>query len=133
MWSAASYDGGGEEEEVVEVVEEVGIVDDAAIKAQREAAEKLAAAREYAIGRDQFITAAVDPGNMPESSTVELFSNDVWYRDAVFPITTITVKPKDESFDFHFEFSADEVRIQGKKKNKRENVVVVEFTQICSI
>ena len=62
MWSAESYDGGGEEEEVVEVVEEVGIVDDAAVKAEREAAEKLAAAREYAIGRDQFITAAVDPG-----------------------------------------------------------------------
>ena len=46
----------------MEVVEEVGIVDDAAVKAEREAAEKLAAAREYAIGRDQFITAAVDPG-----------------------------------------------------------------------
>ena len=38
MWSAASYDGGGEEEEVVEVVEEVGIVDDAAIKGLRQSA-----------------------------------------------------------------------------------------------
>jgi hypothetical protein len=37
-----------------------------------------------------------------------MFSNDVWYRDNVFPTTTITLKPEDESFDFHFEFASDE-------------------------
>ena len=26
----------------------------------------------------------------------------------MFPVTTITIKPMDESFDFHFEFAADE-------------------------
>ena len=57
---------------------------------------------------DQFITRSVDPGILPPKSSTEMFSNDVWYRDAVFPTTTITVKPKDESFDFHFEFASDE-------------------------
>ena len=50
----------------------------------------------------------MDPGILPPKSSTEMFSNDVWYRDAVFPTTTITVKPKDESFDFHFEFASDE-------------------------
>ena len=64
------------EEKTVEVVaEEGGVVDDAAVKAEREAAAQLAAARAYAVGRDQFLVAAVDPGNMPEASTTELFSN----------------------------------------------------------
>jgi hypothetical protein len=60
------------------------------------------------VGRDQFITAAVDPGELPAPSETEMFSNDVWYRDNKFPTTTITLKPESESFDFHFEFAADE-------------------------
>ena len=43
-----------------------------------------------------------------EPSTEEVFSHDVWYRDAKFPVTTITLKPEDEAYDYRFHFAADE-------------------------